>query len=400
MKALVISKPIYDYIMPLVEFPQDGDSFFIEKTINSLSSYGTIAALTLGKYGVDVSYTGMVGNDDVGPKIKEILENYQVDTKYLEVNYEEKTCVSYKIYNTKSNKFTNINSFTLKSNLTKYKYEFIPDVVIMDDRDYNANNAALNNFPNSLTIFIGDKFTKESQVYCKRCKYIICSLSFASEATGIVNGLNKPKNIVAMYQKFIDLYSANLIIKLDNFDMLYCVNDEVRLIKNVNNNFANKDSIYYSLISYFLINNYNIEDSIKLTNKVMLSSPNDVDIINDIPDYKVITSSLEELKKVTTQVIKSTGEIKEQTVTPINNNVNVEQNTQTQQVQNQTQTQQNTSQTQPVQNQQPNPVQMQTNQNLETPTKQNEVQNTVNQNPQQNMQVKQNVQNNNGVKNA
>jgi len=298
MKTLVISKPIYDYILPLVEFPSDGDKFNIEKTVNTISSYGSMVALTLGKYGVDIDFTGAVGDDETAKKIRNIFDSYQVKTQYLETCFTEKSAVSYKIYNKKSNKFTSISELSNKLYLTKYKYEFIPEAIIMDDKDYNANLAAINNYPNANLIFIADKFTKESSIYCNKCKYIISSLSFAMGATGISDNLNKSKNLVALFQKFIDLYSANLIIKLDNFDMLYCINDEVRLIKNINKSIINKESIYYGVLVYFLINKYNVEDAIKLTNKVMLSSKNEINLVDDIPDYSVLEQTINEFNLI------------------------------------------------------------------------------------------------------
>ena len=296
MKTLVISRPIYEYILPLVEFPQDGDKFFIESSTRTISNIGSLVAITLASYGMDVSYTGVIGEDEVGRKIKEIFDGYRIDTKYIETSYTEKTCSNYKIYNSKSNKFTTIMEKSVKNALTKYKYEFIPDVVVMDDGDYNANLAAINNFSNAKFIYISEKFSKDALIYCNKCNYVIVNLSFASEATGVVNDLNKPKSIVALFQKFIDLYSANLIIKLDNFDMLYCVNDEVRLIKNINKNITNKDNIYYSILTYFLINTNDVEKSIKYTNKVMLSSVSELDMIKNIPNYSEIKTIIDNVQ--------------------------------------------------------------------------------------------------------
>lgn len=302
MKTLVISRPIYDYILPLVEFPQDGDNFYIDNSIKTINNIGTLIAITLAKFGMDISYTGMIGEDEKGRIIKETLESYNIDIKYIETSFAEKTCVNYKIYNQKSNKFTTITEKSIKNNLTKYKYEFIPDVVIMDDGDYGANLAAMNNYPNSKLIYIGDKFTKDSLVYCNKCNYIITSLSFASEATGITNNLNKPKNIVGLFQKFVDLYNANLIIKLNNFDILYCINDEVRLIKNVNKNITNKDNLFNALLTYFLINTNDIENSIKLTNKAMLDTTSELDMIKNIPEYKVVKEILDNMNNINIEI--------------------------------------------------------------------------------------------------
>lgn len=390
--------------MPLVEFPIDGDKFFINKPINTLSSVGSMVALTLGKYGVDVDFSGAVGEDDLGRIIREKFESYQVKTKYIETCYTEKTACSYKIYNSKSNKFTSINEAANELSLKKYKYEFVPEVIIMDDKDYNANLAAISNYPKSLLIFIADKFTKESSVYCNKCKYVIANIGFACGATGVTDATSRNKNMVNLFQKFIDLYNANLIIKLDNFDMLYLLNDEVRLIKNVNKNINNKENVYYSILVYFLMNKYDVETAIKLTNKVMLSSANEIDLIEDIPDYKVITEVINEYnimctakEKVETTTNYESEQVQNVEETMQNQQQPVQQNPtqQTQIVQNQNAPQQNQQQivqpTQPVQ-----PVQVIENQTV-TPQVQ---QSTIVATPQQaNGAQNQNI-NVNGVNNG
>ena len=296
MKTLVISKPIYDIIIPLNEFPKDGDNFYINESIKTMNSVGNLTAIALGKYGIETYYTGMIGEDSIGNKVKEILNKYNIDTKYVEVSYKEHSEVNYKIYNMKTNTFTNILENSIKTNLMKYKYEFIPEVIVMDDNDYAANMAAINNYPNANLIYISNKFTNESSVYLNKCKYVIANLSFATNATGIYNNLNKPKVMVSLFQKYIDMYKSNLIIRLDNFDYLYCVDDEVRIIKNVNNHLKNKENVFNSILVYFLINTNNIEESIKCTNKVMLESKNELDMILNIPDYEVVSNVLNEYK--------------------------------------------------------------------------------------------------------
>lgn len=323
MKVLVISKPMYDNIMPLVEFPSDGDNFYINNSIKTISNSGSLTAITLAKYGLDVSFTGMVGEDYIGNKIKEIFNSYKVDTKYIETSYEEKTCVSNKIYNSKTNTFTNIHELSLKNSLTKYKYEFIPNVIIMDDKDYQANVAAINNYGEALTIFISDKYTKESSLYCNKCKYIISNLKFASDATGVTSDLSKPKNIIELFQKYTDLYKSNLIIKLDNFDLLYCVDDEVRLIKNINKNIKNKDNVYYAVLCYFLSLNMDIENAIKYTNKAMLNSASELDMLKNIPDYSVIGECINDYKNNLNQ---ANVQVQNENNNTINTQVNVETN--------------------------------------------------------------------------
>ena len=198
MKALVIGKPIFDNILPLVDFPSDGDRFFINSSINTLSDFSSIVSITMARIGVDTSFTGVIGEDFYGQRIKEIFLNNKVDINYIETSFQEKTCVSYKIYNQKTNTFTTILENSIKQGLLKYKYDFVPDVVIMDNSDYNANMAAINNYTNSKLFYFTERLTKESTTYCNKCNYVIGTLKFASELTGVLNNLNKPKTIVSI----------------------------------------------------------------------------------------------------------------------------------------------------------------------------------------------------------
>lgn len=319
MKALVISKPMYEYILPLVEFPQDGDNFFINNSIETINNSGILSSIILSKYGIETSYTGMIGEDEEGKKVNELLNSYNVNTDYIEISYNERTEKSYKIYNQKSNKFTSINEKSLKTTLTKYKYDFYPEVIIMDNGDYGANLAAINNFSDAKKIYIADKFTKDSVVYCNKCDYIIAPLAFGVDCTGVTVDLGKTKTIIQMFQKFIDIHSANLIIRLNNFDFLYCVDDEVRLIKNINKNITNKENLYNAILIYSLINTKNIENSIKITNKVMLESGNDIDMIKNIPDFNVVNEIINNMPK---EIIENKPIVNTETINNINNDIN------------------------------------------------------------------------------
>lgn len=303
MKTLIISKPVYDYIIPLEEFIQEKDKFIINSSIKTMNNVSSIIAITLAKYGIETYYTGVVGQDDIGNTIKNMLKKYNINIDCIETSFNEQTCINYKIYNKKNNTFTNIFENSVKTNLMKYKYEFIPDAIVMDDLDYSANMAAINNYPNANLIFIANKFTNESSVYLNKCKYVICDIDFASNATGVYKNLNKPKEIINLYQKFIDVYKTNLIIKLNNFDFLYCINDEVRLIKNVNQHLNNKENVFISVLCYFLINTNNIENSIKYTNKVMLECNNDIDMINNIPNIDKINDIMKNIKTNNIEVL-------------------------------------------------------------------------------------------------
>lgn len=92
-KILVISKPIVNNILPLVDFPKNKENYNLNATIFDIAGEANIAAYILGKYNLPVSLTGIIGNDETGNVFKETYHGVNVDLKYIETNYDEKTNV-------------------------------------------------------------------------------------------------------------------------------------------------------------------------------------------------------------------------------------------------------------------------------------------------------------------
>ena len=107
-KVLIISKPIMNNIMPLVDFPKNNDVFNLKETLESITGEANVAAYILGKYVVKSEYTGIIGNDEAGNKFKTMLSNVNVDTKYMEIDYEGKTNVIHTIINTEKQGFSQL----------------------------------------------------------------------------------------------------------------------------------------------------------------------------------------------------------------------------------------------------------------------------------------------------
>ena len=45
----------------------------------------------LANWGVKVAYTGVIGGEEEGLKVKSLLDNNRLESKYIEINYEVKT---------------------------------------------------------------------------------------------------------------------------------------------------------------------------------------------------------------------------------------------------------------------------------------------------------------------
>lgn len=337
-KVLIVSKPIYNNIMPLVDFPKNKDIYNLDNVVESIAGEANVAAYILGKYGVVSSYTGITGNDEAGNNFKKVLCNVNVDTKFMEVDFEGKTDVTYTIINTEKIGFSHIKVNSMKKDLTKFKYDFNPSFIVFDDKDFSGANAALNNYPNVKSIFYGKNPNKDAINMCKRADYIVCNINFASKLTGLEISLNKPKSIIALYQKLVDLFKGVWIITLGEYGVIYSNDNQVKMIPVLKNDVLDRDkagSVFFGTFSYAIVSGMDIENAVRLANinascsLKTIGSINGLMNINELLKYKIIDTKevVEQIQNINAeQIVLSNQQTQEQSsaqVETINNDAEV-----------------------------------------------------------------------------
>lgn len=301
MNVLVIGKPSLDVIIPVDNYPQEGTSNNITGKLQLIGGTSIYVACLLAKWGVNVYYTGVVGGDEAGTIIKKKLEAYKINTKYLEINYEKKTAYNYKIID----KSSGINTKLYNDNgilLTKYKYDFVPDIIIMDGTDMNGSVAAVNNFPRAKTILFANKVNEEYYSLSKRCTYVVANVNFAQALTKMNYEFNKPKSLVNLFQKIKDLNKSEYILMLRDKGVMYTADRQVKMIPAMEINVvddSNSGPAFFGALCYGIINNYNMDICAKIANISGALAINVLGTISSIPDLsKVLT--LAGIKEVST----------------------------------------------------------------------------------------------------
>lgn len=268
MKVLVIGKPTYNVILPTDNYLIEGSKKEIKEKAELIGGAGVYAACLLASWGADVSYTGVIGGDAYGNKIKADLESYHVNTKFLEINYEKKTSMNYILVNKTNGSSTQV--FCDNGVMTsKYKYDFVPDVIIMDGTDSDASIAALNNFPNAITILLANKVNEIYYNMSKRCKYVVANTEFARALTKMDFDLKKAKTLVNMFQKIKDLNKAEYIVTLKSNGVLYTSNRQVKLLPALNVKVVddtNASGTFFGAYAYGIINGYDADITAKIAN--------------------------------------------------------------------------------------------------------------------------------------
>lgn len=292
MKILVIGKPTYNIILPLANYLVEGTKYNSTNKLEMSGGDAFTAAYLLTKWKTPVSFTGVVGGDTYGNKIKSDLESIGIRTNFVEINYEHPTSVNYILINNTNGSSTQILIDNPEVNLTKYKYDFIPDYIIMDGTDPSGSIAALNNFPNATSILLANKVSNTIYDISKRSNYVIASTGYAKALTKMDFDVSKPKSVINFMQKIKDLNKAKYIITLQDKGVLYVSENQVKMIPALSINKVIDDthagSMFFGAFCYGLTNNYSMDDSVKIANITAGLSLTKLGNINAVPDIKEV----------------------------------------------------------------------------------------------------------------
>lgn len=266
MKILVIGKPTYNIILTQDKYLVEGSKNLLKEKYEMMGGTSVYAAVLLAKWGMDVTYTGVLGADPNGQKIKTDLENAGVNTKYIELNYENKTSIDYILVNKTNGSSTQMIT-EMPVYLAKYKYDFIPDYVIMDGTDPMGSLAALNNFPHAKFILFANKVDQELYNISKRCNYVVANSSYAKALTKMDLELNRSKALVNFFQKIKDLNKAEYVVTLKDKGVLYTKEREVKMLPATKTNVVddtNAGSVFFGAYCYGIMNGVDKDITMKI----------------------------------------------------------------------------------------------------------------------------------------
>ncbi|MFA7120169.1 MAG: PfkB family carbohydrate kinase [Bacilli bacterium] len=313
MKVLVIGKPTYNFILTLDNFLTEGAKINIGERQEVAGGASVYVASLLGKWGMDVSYTGLVSNDSLGAKIKSQLDSYNVNTKFIEINYENPDCTStnYIIINKSNGSSTEILRSDPELNLTKYKYDFVPDFIIMDGTDPAGSLAALNNFPHATSILLANKVSEKIYDISKKCHYVVANISYAKALTKLELEIKRPKALVNFMQKIKDLNKAQYIIMMRENGVLYASNNQVKMIPAIQIEKKEDDThsgyMFFAAFVYGIINNYGMDNSAKIANiagGLSLTKVGSINAMLELADVLKMAGLKEVTEPVNTEVLE------------------------------------------------------------------------------------------------
>lgn len=267
MKVLCIGNATYDITMQMKDYPKENIKYRVDEAVSCGGGPASNAAFLLSLWKIDTYFAGVVGNDENGKKIKEEFKRVNVKTKFLEVDKNNDTTLSFVVINRKNGSRT---IFTKRSNKMKLTKEITikPDLILVDGQELEMSKKVIEKNPHAITIIDAGRVKEEVISLAKMVDYVICSKDFAEEYTKINIELENKESLEKVFKKLTKEFK-NVIITMEEQGALYKENDEIKLVPSIKVKQVDSTGagdIFHGAFAYCILKKYSMEKSIKIAN--------------------------------------------------------------------------------------------------------------------------------------
>lgn len=269
MKILCVGNASYDITIPLLEFPTENKKMRIHEKYECGGGPAATAAYLLGKWGMEVYFAGVVGNDSYGKNIKSELNSVHVKTKYLELNDEFDTTLSYIIASKEKGSRTILTYRQEEMKLKKLELDFEPDVILVDGQEYEITKELFKKYPNAKKIIDAGRPTEKIIELSKMVDYLVCSKEFAEEVTGIKIDYSKQETVINLYKKMKEIFNNTVVVTLESKGSLYEIDGNIKIMSSLKVDVLDSTGagdIFHGAFTYGIANDLELEEVIKISN--------------------------------------------------------------------------------------------------------------------------------------
>lgn len=260
MKVLCIGHATYDIMIDMDEYPKENTKNRIKKMLGCGGGQASNAAYLLGKWGIDTTFIGLVGNDKLGHLVKKELEQVNINTDYLEMNGQ--TTVSYIIVNSQNGSRTTFTYHPTDFKMQSIEENINPDIILMDGYEDEIAHKLLDKYPHCISVLDAEKNTDSVIELGKRATYVVSSKSFLEKFSNIkiVDDSSLKKAL-----EYGSQYFKNIIVTLEEQGCAY----QDRKISSIKVNPVDSTGagdIFHGAFVYGLIQGWEMDKILKIAN--------------------------------------------------------------------------------------------------------------------------------------
>lgn len=267
MKILVIGNATYDITFPLDKFPVENTKSRVDEKIECGGGPAFNAAYLLGKWEMDTTFAGLIGNDSFGNKIVKQLQSVGVKTDNMQVSDEFPTTTAFIIANTSIGSRTVLTYKPSTMKMKDFDIDFEPDIILIDGQEYDVSLKFIKKYPNAISIIDAGRPKEHIIELAKMVDYVVCSKEFAEEVAKIK--IDDEKDRIKAYKKMDSIFKGEVVITLESKGALYKYNNQIRRMPSLEVQAVDSTGagdIFHGAFTYAIANNYDIETAVMIGN--------------------------------------------------------------------------------------------------------------------------------------
>lgn len=284
-KIVCIGLINYDITIPLDSFPIENTKIRVKEVIECGGGPASTAAYTLGKWGADVSFLGMIGNDAYGNLLKEELRKAHVDIEYLEVNKEFSTPISHIIVNKEKGTRTTL-TYRKKAKMHPVTIPYKVDYILVDGQEYELSKKIISENKDAISIIDAGRCEKEIIELCTLCNFVICSKDFAEKVSSMTFDFDNVETLKQIYLFLKNKFKTEIIITLEARGCLYEKDGELKIMTSLVVDAIDSTGagdIFHGAFVYALKSGYSLEKCLQIANTAGAISTRRVGGRNSVP---------------------------------------------------------------------------------------------------------------------
>lgn len=268
MKIICIGQVTYDITLPVPEvLPMDG-KIKINKQYKTIGGSAYNAASLLSKWGNEVYFAGVVGNDYYGNEITKDSKLKNINTKYMKVLNGIDTPVSYIVSALKEQSRSVVTVRSENRNNLDMDIEEEFDIIYMDGYEAQFAKKVIDKNKKAIKVIDAGNTSKDVIELAKLSDYVICSKDFASYYTNIEIKPNNMTTLLNSYSILKEILDKDVIITLGSAGSFTYFNG-YKLIPSIDVDVIDTTGagdIYHGAFTYYISNGYNVTDSMRRSN--------------------------------------------------------------------------------------------------------------------------------------
>ena len=301
MKIVCIGHGTYDITLPVDNYPIENYKYRINKKIECGGGSAANCAYLLAKWGLNVYFVGIIGNDYYGQNVIKEFNSIGVNTEYIEKSSSVETDSSYILSNLENGSRTIITSKTSKNaNLLETVNILDADYILVDGEHYETAKDVLVKNKNAVSILDAGRFSDEVIELGKMVDYLICSKEFAESFSMTNIDVNNINSLIEVYDSLKSYFKNNVIITLEEAGSFTKTN-EYKLIPSIKVrpiDSTGAGDIFHGAFIYFISKNIDLEKAIYLSSITAAISTTRIGSRYSIPDLDEVRERFEEIEVI------------------------------------------------------------------------------------------------------